>query len=519
MRATRVRLCVGLVAGLGGVLGAGLGGGCESTKAPKGEAPKPEAAKALEAKTPDVKSPVAAAKDGQPAIANVPATDPLVMQKLEAADEAADEAMADDEDYSLEAVFPDRSLAVTDFPEKAQKRIRYKLREAAKAPIALRSLIPVKKDDGSTEVFGLYEYSVYEDCVRGYATRKEGRAQCRQWLVDGGCVKLGLVHARFGAPKAGATIETSGSLSVWWAAIEESECSVVSESAFVDDLDRDGKLEMALDLETSHYEPGERSPGSYDMRQEFFVFQGTEDGLINLSHQLDEISSYDGQRERAAEDAAVIEARDANGDGRVDFVITEVPDCVEKVMENYYSSERDAMEKECRALPRDKSVFLYDRAGDRWAKSEEVSAAWTAREAERVKEEAEKDEAADGADGADGATASGAAGAGGEGAKEEGETKGETKGEKKEGGKAEAKAKAREEAKEEAKTEVGKPAAASPEAAKPAATSPAAANPAVASPAAANPADPAKSAPAPAAAKSAPAPAAAKSAPAAAKTK
>jgi hypothetical protein len=109
---------------------------------------------------------------------------------------------------SLEQLFPARAQPA-DAPvgEKLQRRIRFALRSVAKAPIALRDLISVPREDGGAEIFGLYQYSAYEECVRGHPSREEARTKCLGTRDDWdnllrnnrACMRYGLLYARLAA--------------------------------------------------------------------------------------------------------------------------------------------------------------------------------------------------------------------------------------------------------------------------------------------------------------------------------
>jgi hypothetical protein len=362
MRGCLVTLCVAIAVA--------LLTGCESTKSPKHDrtasdptrvaAPIPDGSAKEKVKPDDVK----------PAIADVPEA-PLAMEKLEDAGEGEE---VEEEDFSAATVFPDRLTPDDALPEKMAKRIRYKLREVAKAPIALRGFIRSPNPDGSLEVFAIYEYSAYEDCVRSYATRKEGREQCRQHLSNGGCVGLGAVRAHFGKPKAGATFETSGSLAVSSMAFADTLCTVSSEVAFVDDVDRDGKLEMVIDEMTTYYVSGDRSPDEYSYKRQLFIFPGT-DGTGDFERVLDSWMAMTS-RERSPSIEVQVQWPDLNRDGHPDLLVSEVPDCANDLMEGWTQSEEK--EAECEKQPRKQTAYLFDKGSDEWNESAEMSAAKTA---------------------------------------------------------------------------------------------------------------------------------------------
>jgi hypothetical protein len=173
MRGSLVTLCVGIAVG--------LLASCESTKSPKTD--RPVAAPAAPAQ---VAAPIASSArrdppkvaEKMPALSQVAPTAPLAMEKLAAAQGEGDDEGQESDVFAIAAAFPDRLLPAEKFSEKMAKRIRYKLRDVTKAPIALRHFIQAPNPDGSLDVFAIYEYGELEGCVRGYPTRKEGRVAC-----------------------------------------------------------------------------------------------------------------------------------------------------------------------------------------------------------------------------------------------------------------------------------------------------------------------------------------------------
>jgi hypothetical protein len=395
MRGSVVASCVGLAVGLVGLLGLGaLATGCEATKAPRGE--PPAAALAGQDGSVAALGEVVAKPAVREALPTPTSTPTMVAEvpKVPSPHDREAPALATPEgaDFSLEAVFPDRHLPVQEFSEKIAKRIRYKLRGVAKAPIALRSFIQVPNADGTTEVFALYEYSAYEECVRGYPTRKEGRPRCMTDKKDLECVKLGAVRAHFGVPKAGATLETGGALTVWSMAMSSAECTVSEERVFVDDLDRDGKLEMAIDVTMATQTPGFRSPDLHEGDRDFVIFTGTDDG-IDLELDLDSWRLW-GSATPEAELSATIEMRDVNGDGRLDVVQTDSPGCAAELYDEYGGRREPQEGQRCVDQPRLRTVHLYEPRRDAWSSSDELSGMTRPAAAEDA--EAAEAEAADG---------------------------------------------------------------------------------------------------------------------------
>lgn len=273
------------------------------------------------------------------------------------------------EPQDIAALFPDRveraePSAVAD---KLQRRIRHALRSVAKAPIALRDLISVPRDDGSTEIFGLYQFSAYEECVHGYATREEARAKCLGTRNDidntlrnnRACLRFGVLHARVGAPKPTADPDAGGSLTVSSQPWPHLFCQIQEyRYFFVADVDQDGALELfALlttaeevmiearsEMETDHLATSTLgniaifSAGKKNDHQGFFAFSSA-----------DEEPQMMGKR-TIAPDEQLYELHDLNRDGRLDLLRIDV--CNDGSCREWEQRER--------------AVFLYDRGTDSW---------------------------------------------------------------------------------------------------------------------------------------------------------
>jgi hypothetical protein len=364
MRGSLVTLCVGIAVG--------LLTSCESTKSPKNDRPPTDPAKVAVPVAPTAKVEKAKADEPRPAVVDVP-TAPLAMEKLEAADGDVEEQ---GEAVSLDDAFPERRLPGEKLSDKMIKRIRYKLRDVTKAPIALRHFIQVPNDDSSLEVFAIYEYGEFESCLRGYATRKEGRAACLPQVSRTDCVKLGAVRAHFGVAKPGASMDTSGALTVWSMAFEDTNCSSDTELAFVDDVDRDGKLEMLIDVMTTYTEGGDRSPSEYGYKRGLYVFPGAE-GSEPFHLVVDSwVTSYG--RDRPDVLASNVAMGDFNRDGHMDFLHDHAPACPELDDYDLSSEAREPKLEACGREPRGQTVHLYDLQRDQWEESEELSEARTA---------------------------------------------------------------------------------------------------------------------------------------------
>jgi hypothetical protein len=375
MRGALVTWCVGI--------SVALLASCESSKAPKNEqvpaAPVNEAAPVVPAS--QLEKPKAG--ESKPVIAEVP-TAPLAMQKLEdAKEDAKEDAAVQGAAISLEAAFPERRVPTEKLSDKMAKRLRYKLRDVTKAPIALRHFIQVPNPDGSLEVFAIYEYGVLESCVRGYPTRKQGRAACFAKGLSSDCVKLGAVRAHFGAPKEGTSMETSGALTVAAMELQGTNCSADEELVFVDDVDRDGKLEMLIDLTTSDVSGVQsREPAYWEYRRQLAVFGGDE-GRDPFQLWVDVWDTAEPADVPLSPLASDLEMGDFNHDGHLDFLRSESPECDLRDEQNIHldGAKLDAKIAWCAKQPRIQSVFLYDLKNDQWEASEALSAARTAKAA------------------------------------------------------------------------------------------------------------------------------------------
>jgi hypothetical protein len=189
----------------------GVGFGCESSKKPA-PVPGPE------------KAPVAA----KPAEHGSAAVGPVGVKPAAPAPKQVEALPAPPD--PIAALFPVKYMPSETLPDQMRRRIRFRLRDKSQAAIALHHIIDISKPDGSREVFALYGYSFYEDCLHGYATRKEGREHC---LAEGGTMPinragaaLGAVRALFGPPDATTPADTGGSLSIWSMAFEDELCDV-----------------------------------------------------------------------------------------------------------------------------------------------------------------------------------------------------------------------------------------------------------------------------------------------------
>ncbi len=273
-------------------------------------------------------------------------------------------------------------------PDKLRRRIRNQLKDKSPAPIALHHIIDIPKPDGGREVFALYEYSAYEDCMHGYADRKEGRDHCLGELVsvyDGpgdqteeqqrrngkryrykqirlnrACVALGAVRAVFGPPGPGETVDTGGSLAITSFAFTDALCEVRSYNhVLVADVDGDKKLEMYVDITTAKEELGDvRGPQAdsvpakkYNSRRYLYVLSG--DDVSNAELALD-LGSHTAVIDLAPEE--LVELRDLDHDGHLDVIQTKL--CFMFPMGAIDGAPCDDSE------PREKIAHVYDAEKD-----------------------------------------------------------------------------------------------------------------------------------------------------------
>jgi len=343
-----------------------LGAGCSGKKSepsPGREAPPATTSQAPVAR--DAGAPVADLTDAAPATAVAP-PDPIAS-------------------LFRRRYTPDDSLS-----ERMRRRIRYHLRDKTKAPIALHHITYVPQAGSGGDVFAIYEYSVYEDCVLGYADRKEGRESCtresvaisdrsrrevnaigqeryadEQVQLNKDCVARGLVRAHFEPPGPDVPADAGGAVTVWSAKLD-GLCEVHNyKHLFVADLDGDERLEMYLDLTTSeenlHTEPGIRSEPEFTsighrFERHLYLFAGDDSNGFALSAEIGEAMDSDLLSEE------LVELRDLNHDRRLDVIQREL--C--------FSWE--ASDQSCNGRPRRKTEYLYDAQTDTWIRREDAGA-------------------------------------------------------------------------------------------------------------------------------------------------
>jgi hypothetical protein len=270
--------------------------------------------------------------------------------------------------------------------ERMQRRIRYHLRDQTKAPIALSQIIRVPQTNGGVDVFGIYEYSVYEDCVLGYPNRKEGRENCQGEAVslteqdpigrvhtddtkvrlNEQCVRLAVVRARFAPPGPGIPADAGGAVTISSAKLEGTLCEARDyQHLFVADLDGDEKLELFIDITTSE-EKVTTSPGMRDVPEQrtighrferhLYVFSGDDANGFALSAPLGDWEDSDPEPQE------LVELRDVNKDRRLDIV----------AKEHCFSVSTSGGEELCLGRTRYKTTYIYDPQRDVWSRPEDM---------------------------------------------------------------------------------------------------------------------------------------------------
>lgn len=345
---------------------AGLGAGCSGKKSepsPSKEAPRAPVAQAT--------TPVDAAVPVDAAAATLGSVEPGSNNPVES--------------RFRRRYTPDYSLS-----GRMERRIRYHLRSQTKAPIALTQIIRVPQASGAFDVFAIYEYSVFENCMLGYEDRKEGRENClpaettisdfdpmgviqtddKKVRLNESCVVRGAVRVHFDPPGPGIPEDAGGKLTIHAAKLEDSLCVVHGyDHLFVADLDGDEKLEMYIDITTTEEklttEPGMRDRpertivGDHSQRH-LYVFDGDKTEGFALSAMLaDSENGYGTSR-----DQELVELRDVNKDHRLDMIVKE--HCLGNPVFDKKGTEL------CGGGPREKTVYFYSPQEDAWSRTEDV---------------------------------------------------------------------------------------------------------------------------------------------------
>lgn len=278
-------------------------------------------------------------------------------------------------------MFPGRRVRNETLSDKMQRRIRFQLRELTKAPIALRDIIHVPLADGGAEVHAIYEYSVYEDCVKQYESREEARANCleepvsvvtgtnpdhhddedhtdrylyKQVRVNRNCRRYGAVYAVFGPAPAGKPVTDGGALRVVSLALPKIDCEIQKISQFfVDDVDGDRRPEVYLELTTVRPEVVNRR-GSYtdDIDVEELVTK-QHVHVLNVGEQELEVQLEMSEVQ--------VRVGDLNRDGHRDVVA--IGACLVDLAEGAMGWP---VEPDCPDEMRARGWYLYEVESDRW---------------------------------------------------------------------------------------------------------------------------------------------------------
>ncbi|MBK7538003.1 MAG: hypothetical protein IPI49_22050 [Myxococcales bacterium] len=250
-------------------------------------------------------------------------------------------------------------------PDKMNRRIRFRLRALSKAPIALRSIQYLPQEDGSAEVIAMYETSLYEECVREFASRIEGRKSCLSRDRVRGCVRSGVVWAHFAAPGPATPVEQGGSLTLQTSPLERELCTIKSETLQVADLDGDGKLELELNVVSANEPPSDsRGMYSHDYAWSYYLFPSDLSPEQSLSIEVESWEVMNGVDGFAFE--PLLELRDVDHDGRRDLVQYTPRDLRECKDDNTPESPEEGAPNPCALVNRAVEIYLYDVSADRW---------------------------------------------------------------------------------------------------------------------------------------------------------
>ena len=274
-------------------------------------------------------------------------------------------------------------------PDPLRQRIRAGLKARSRAPIALHHLIDVPRSDGGREVFALYEYSVYEDCMARWPDHKAGLQHCqgelatvfdgdlgltkeeeearhgekyrhKQIRLNQDCVAVGAVRAVFDPPGAGSAAEPGGSLALTSLALRDLRCLPRSYNrVLVADVDGDSQLEMYVDVTSAREQIGEiRGPRAdtvsaklFNSDRHVYILSGADVSRVELSIDLgDHILPVDLPAEE------LIELRDLDGDGHLDVLRSKL--CFKPPqMAGFWGGP-------CDTEPREKVAYAYDAEKD-----------------------------------------------------------------------------------------------------------------------------------------------------------
>jgi len=266
-------------------------------------------------------------------------------------------------------------------PDKMRRRIRAALKDKSRAPIALHHIIDIPLPDGSREVFAIYEYGTYEDCLAKYPNRQIGRENCVGELAQIGdmekseaahelrlkpvrlnrdCLAVGAVHAVFARPVPGTPPDTGGSLSVTSTPFTEAECHIDRyDRVLVADIDGDHALELYVDFTSFHdkidtirdiFPSIPQLESSW--KRHLYILSGTDISSTELEAA---IGGIEGVGELAHEELVAL--RDVDGDGHLDVVRTELSYC--------HGTYHHGIGEPCENLEtRNRTVHVYDPSND-----------------------------------------------------------------------------------------------------------------------------------------------------------
>lgn len=273
----------------------------------------------------------------------------------------------------------------TTLPDKLREQITFRLKDKSPAPIALHHIIDIPRPDGGREVFALYEYSVYEDCVGRHADKKDQRERCRghsvrvfddedprteeqitrdgrryrykQIQLNQNCLARGVVRAVFPPSGPGEGNDPGGSLAISALGLTSALCEVRSYNhVFVADVDGDDQLEMYVDLATAKEAVmdvrgphGSPVPSKVeDTRRDLYILSGADVSKIELSLDLGgNLTPPDFDPED------LVELRDIDRDGHLDVIQTRF--C--------YTGGGTGMPAPCDP-PTERIAYVYDGAKD-----------------------------------------------------------------------------------------------------------------------------------------------------------
>lgn len=369
--------------------------GCGESGAPKATGATTEAANAVKAAAADGKAQPSAGSKGAPAGATADKAAPAgaAVDKTAPAGAAAGSAAAtpgttaaaaagvkptapgekplwdgsapDD----VVALFPARKQPKEPLPEELQKKIRYKLRDVSKAPIALRDAIYLPREDGSAEVLAIYELSTYEDCVQRFGgSRKKARTACLPELqtvrdyssgedestkvrLNRDCRNYGVVRASL-APRE--IVADDKRLKVATIELPQASCELRSlQQFFLEDIDRDERPELVIAATAAREViEGQRRSDAVITEEERLLW------VLDVGEALSEqFHASVGKYSPYARTVWI----DLNRDERPDVV--QIADC-RRGDDTYEEEDR------CDELLLDRTWYLYNREADRWEDDE-----------------------------------------------------------------------------------------------------------------------------------------------------